>query len=154
MGPLPGRRRVVKLRARGEIIIPVRLRRRLGWAEGTFLSVQQSGDAVVVRALAAGGEGSHPSWSKDQFLLYDRLQEESATAAELGAELGWPAGRIRSALLGLLVRGVVTVDEEGRYSLAPGDWARGLGGHGRDRFVGADGEDPGPRPGRGEAGEA
>ncbi len=145
-----GRRKVVKLRPRGEIVIPVRMRRRLGWSAGVFLSVQQTGDALVVRALPAGGaEGLHPSWSRDQFLLYERLREESATAAELGAELGWPAGRIRSVLLGLVVRGVVTVDEDGRYSLVPRDAETLPDGHGRDRFVGEDAV-----PVRGEAGEA
>lgn len=72
----------------------------------------------------------HPSWGGDHFTLYDRLKEEPATAAELAAELGWPSGRIRSALLRLVVRGVVTVDEEGRYVVADcrDGWTEAPGG--------------------------
>lgn len=128
---MQGRKRVIRLRPRGEVVIPVRFRRRLGWSEGTLLSVQQAGASVVLRAMPGGEEARlHPSWSRDQFTLYDRLKEERATAAELAAELGWSAGRIRSALLGLVVRGVVTVDEEGRYLVADeaDGWAGAPGG--------------------------
>lgn len=107
---------------RGEIVIPIDFRRRLGLGRGAVMSVEQAGSALVLRKIATRDqaeederERADPAWGSDLFAVHRLLGEGGRYPDELRDELGWSAGRIYSALLELVIRGVARRSGDGRY---------------------------------------